>query len=75
MGFDKEVGGEQKEDEEMTRLESFRAAVRQASGVAPGLPPGAEYVRALRDNDRERLESSRAADGPRHVGPGRRPPR
>ena len=35
-----------------------------ASGVAPDLEPGADYVRALRDNDRERqtrLETRRRA--------------
>jgi hypothetical protein len=52
----------QKDDDEATRLESFRAAVHRASGVAPDLRPGAEYVQALRDNDRgrqERLEARR----------------
>ena len=52
------------QDDEATRLEGFREAVRAASGVAPDLEPGADYVRALRDNDRERqtrLETRRRA--------------
>ena len=44
------------EEDEQTRLETFRAAVVAASGVAPYLPSGADYVRALRDNDRARQE-------------------
>jgi predicted transcriptional regulator len=35
-------------------LARFRAAVAEASGCAPYLPPGAEYVDALRSADRER---------------------
>ncbi len=37
--------------DEMARL---RAAVADASGCAPYLPPGAEYVDTLRSADRER---------------------
>ena len=46
----------QREEDEATRLEGFRAAVRSASGAAPDLERGADYVRALRDNDRKRQE-------------------
>jgi hypothetical protein len=46
----------QGQGDEATRLEGFREAVRIVSGVAPDLERGAEYVRALRDNDRERQE-------------------
>lgn len=35
-------------------LERLRAAVGQALGAAPDLPPGAEYVEQLRAADRER---------------------
>lgn len=35
-------------------LERLRAAVGQALGAAPDLPPGAEYVERLRAADRER---------------------
>jgi hypothetical protein len=44
------------EEDEATRLEGFRAAIRKVSGVAPDLERGADYVRALRDNDRKRQE-------------------
>jgi len=50
--------------DEATRLDGFRQAVRAVSGVAPDLEPGADYVRALRDSDRERqprLEGRRGA--------------
>lgn len=35
-------------------MAAFRAAVEGAFGTAPDLPPGADYVRALRTPDSER---------------------
>jgi predicted DNA-binding protein len=43
-------GGEGEE----ARLARFRAAARAAAGSAPYLPPGREYVEALREADAER---------------------
>jgi Ribbon-helix-helix protein, copG family len=54
----------QAEDDAAARLEGFRSAVRTVAGAAPDLEPGADYVRALRDNDRDhqqRLEARRRA--------------
>lgn len=42
--------------DEATRLQDFRAAVREAAGSAPSLPDGADYVHALRRGDVHRLE-------------------
>ena len=41
-------------DDTDATLERFRSAVRQARGVAPGLPDGATYVDELRLNDQRR---------------------
>jgi len=52
------------EEDDAAKLEGFRAAVAAASGVAPDLPPGVDYVRALRSGDlarHERLEARRRA--------------
>lgn len=42
--------------DEATRLQDFRAALRDVAGSAPSLPDGAEYVEALRKGDVDRLE-------------------
>jgi len=47
-------------DGEEARLAAFRDAVRAVAGTAPDLPPGAEYVKALRANDRRRQEQLEA---------------
>lgn len=47
---------------EQSDLARFRAAVREASGIAPYLPSGAEYVEQLRAAD---LERERELDGRR----------
>ncbi len=44
------------QDGEEARLTGFRDTVRAVSGAAPDLAPGAEYVKALRANDRRRQE-------------------
>lgn len=41
-------------DAEQAALARFRSGVREACGVAPYLPDGAEYVKRLRAADRER---------------------
>lgn len=38
-------------DEGESRLDAFRRAVSDAAGIAPYLPPGAEYVDAVRAAD------------------------
>jgi hypothetical protein len=38
----------ERESSEDARLARFRAAVAEAAGSAPGLPPGKEYVDAIR---------------------------
>lgn len=45
-----------KPDDEQDELERFRAAVDEAFGIAPYLPPGDEYLTELRRSDRERDE-------------------
>lgn len=45
---------ERQSDDE--RLEAFRAAVRKTAGSFPDLPPGNEYVDAIRGRDTERLQ-------------------
>lgn len=39
-----------------TRLAAFRAALHEAAGSAPYLPPGEDYVRELRSTDHAREE-------------------
>ena len=46
----------QSQDREAAQLDAFRNAVAAVAGAAPDLPPGAEYVRTMRANDRERHE-------------------
>ena len=46
------------EPEAGVRLERFRTAVREASGVAPYLPEGTAYVEELRRLDAARQEAS-----------------
>ena len=46
----------QSQEQDAARLDAFRNAVAAVAGAAPDLAPGAEYVRAMRDNDRDRQE-------------------
>ncbi len=43
-------------DDEAKRLGRFKQAVHETAGIAPYLPPGAEYVAELRKGDERRLE-------------------
>lgn len=43
-------------DDETLALARFREALDDVAGIAPYLPPGAEYVEELRQVDRERDE-------------------
>ena len=67
------------EDGEADRLAAFREAVRAAAGIAPYLPPGDEYVEAIRRKirtDAPRCSGVSTDDGrPRHLGPDRLPAR
>ena len=44
----------ERESSEDARLVRFRAAVAEASGIAPGLPSGEEYVDAIRPDYADR---------------------
>ena len=46
----------EQESSEDARLVRFRAAVAEAAGVAPGLPPGEEYVDAIRPDYADRAK-------------------
>jgi predicted DNA-binding protein len=50
-------------DSEQVALARFRSAVQEASGIAPYLPPGPEYVERLRAADRERQRKLDAQRG------------
>jgi hypothetical protein len=52
------------DDGDADRMAAFREAVRAAAGIAPYLPPGDEYVEALRSEDADRrAEMLRRIDG------------
>jgi predicted transcriptional regulator len=44
----------ERESSEDARLVRFRAAVAETAGIAPGLPPGEEYVDAIRPDYADR---------------------
>ncbi len=44
------------EEDRDARLSRFRRAVRESAGIAPGLPPGTEYVREIRSAGARKLK-------------------